>query len=633
MKRRLRQILTMLCVFALAFGCVSTVSLAEDAEEIRVVCVEWNDENNYDALRPASVEVKFGESASVVLSEANNWTAEVLAPAGAQVVAPEVAGYGKPVPSQDSAILTYTHQVAKTTVSASASWNDGDNAGGIRPESVQLRLLADGKPFGASRTVSEGNKWTASWDDVPVYRVGGKEAAKYTVDAAAPEGYAVSTEDLEAIFTILTGELSLVVSVDAPEDADVSGMQLTISGPDPKMPVNLTLSQITGGRYDFGQVLPGAYVVQENNADTLVEGYEMDPSASQVGDAAYVKAGESALLTFRYTYREPVEDEPDEDPMAGVGKLSIVIDGPDSRMPMTITYADFVGGKYELDGLAPGSYSVIERNAETLVRAYTLKSDSVTGMSITVGKEGATATLVNRYAPALPPEPEPELIDIPVTKTWDDDYNKDKNRPATITVRLYADGVEVDSMVLTEASGWTGTFFSKPRCREDGRTEIVYTVGEDSVTWYTAAVAGTNITNTYQPEVTSVSVRKEWNDNNNALEIRPTSLAVTLLPVGKVYVLSPENGWTMTVDNLPTRIDGKDVTYSWTEQEVIGYVLDSVSTEGSMTTFRNRVTRIPEPPEGTKKPKAPEGEIEIIEEYKTALGVDVMINHVGDCFD
>ncbi len=150
---------------------------------------------------------------------------------------------------------------------------------------------------------------------------------------------------------------------------------------------------------------------------------------------------------------------------------------------------------------------------------------------------------------------------------------------------------------------------------------------------YTTSVNGHNITNTYQPEVTSVVVRKEWDDNNNAQGVRPTSLAVTLLPLGKVYVLSAENGWTATADNLPRYINGQEAVYSWTEQETLHYVRESVTTDGNVTVFRNRITRVPEPPAGKKPPKKPGGEIAIFEEYATALGVEVYINHVGDCFD
>ena len=139
MKRRMQQILSILCVLALMIGCVSFVSLAEGAEEIRIVCVEWDDENNYDKLRDA-VEITCEGTKKAVLNADNNWASEMLVPAGAELAASEVAGYGKPVWNSDGTIVTYTHQVKKDTVTGEVTWNDSENAAGIRPESVQIRL-------------------------------------------------------------------------------------------------------------------------------------------------------------------------------------------------------------------------------------------------------------------------------------------------------------------------------------------------------------------------------------------------------------------------------------------------------------------------------------------------------------
>ena len=68
MKKRLQRILSILCVLALAIGCVSLAAFAEGADIVRIVSVEWADENNYDAKRPTSVEIKTGEQ-SVTLNE------------------------------------------------------------------------------------------------------------------------------------------------------------------------------------------------------------------------------------------------------------------------------------------------------------------------------------------------------------------------------------------------------------------------------------------------------------------------------------------------------------------------------------------------------------------------------------
>ena len=225
-------------------------------------------------------------------------------------------------------------------------------------------------------------------------------------------------------------------------------------------------------------------------------------------------------------------------------------------------------------------------------------------------------------------------MDIPVTKTWNDNDDQDGNRPDSITVRLYADGVEVDSHVLTAAEGWTYTFKDLPRYKEDNRTEIVYSVNEDNVVMYSKVINGYNIVNNYMPEETSRSVAKIWQDNNNAQKLRPTSIVMTLSNgerVVKRVVLSEENGWSATVNHLPTVINGKTAVYTWTEQEIVSYKLIKKEEKDGRTVFTNGI-----PTRGTDKPgKTPKGpgDTTRIEDYKTPLGVEIMINHVGDCFD
>ena len=632
MKRKLQRVVSVVCALALMIGCGVFASLAESTDNVtRYITVEWVDEDNYDNLRK-DVSVSLGGQPAIVLNEGNSWTGEASAPAGSEWEIPEVDGYVKTSSGTDITVVTYTHAVRKTVATATVRWDESSTAVAMRPASVQVRLLADGKPFGAEKTANTGNSWTVTWENLPVTKKGSADPIAYSVEEVTPDGFTASVSGLTITNTLQTGTLSLQATVSGvPEGADVSGLKLTVTGPDPSMPRHLTYGEIAGGTYSFGSVLPGAYVVQEENADSLVEGYEMDPANSRVGDAVLVKNGEAATLVFRYAYREPVPAEPNEDPMASVGALTFTIDGPDPRMPVTVTYSQFENGQYTLDDLVPGTYYVVERNAENLVNAYTLTSDSVTGMMITVGSGTTTAALYNRYIPATTPEPEIELISIPVTKTWNDDNNRDGNRPQSVTVNLYADGVPVDSAVISADGGWVATFVDMPRCYEDG-TEIKYTVDEDPVDWYASVVNGYNITNNYQPVTTSSTVTKVWDDGNNYQGIRPKSLAVILQPVGTVYILNADNNWTVTAENLPIRIKGELVQYSWAEQESVGYVAAGVLTSGDETIFTNRVTRVPETPDVPKKPTTP-GEFAYFEEYKTALGIETIINHVGDCFD
>ena len=275
--------------------------------------------------------------------------------------------------------------------------------------------------------------------------------------------------------------------------------------------------------------------------------------------------------------------------------------------------------------------------AETAIpEGYTAKitGNASTGYVITNTYESGKLVIQKEFdiEPWEPFVPDDSPMDIPVTKTWNDNDNKDGNRPGAVTVRLLADGKEVANAQLSEANGWKNVFTGLPRMTDE-KVKIEYTIIEDPVDWYEAEIHGFNIRNNYKPVLTSVTVRKLWNDNNDAKKLRPTSIAMTLSN-GMSVVLSAQNHWTATIDNLPTRVNGQPVTYTWTEQQVISYNLTDVVTENNVTTFTNTIWTRPEPPTtGGRKPKTPGETVEVFEEYETPLGVEVMINHVGDCFD
>ena len=642
MKKHLQRILSLLCVLALAIGMAS--AFAEDPAvqyEAHVIMIKWMDSDNYDGIRPDHVDVSLA-GRKATLNEANGWTGEVSVPAGTGNgwTYDEIPGYTAVLTSGDISVLTYSHAVAPTiSVSGTVVWDDSDNAGKLRPESVMLMLLADGEPSGEPLTAKDP-AWKVTWDKLPKRRPNADTDITYTVqEVQVPAGYTASVSGLEVKNTLQLAGLKLTAALSgAPEGTDFSGLTLTVDGADPKMPVTLTWDQLTDGSYDFGSVLPGAYLVRGTNADGLVEDYTMDPENTTVADAVYVSAGETATLSFKYAWKQPeaIDAEEDYDPLANIGNLTFEILGPDSRMPMTLRYSDFKDGKYELPDLVPGVYTVVERNAETLVKYYTLTGASLTGMVLTVSPDGFTSVkLFNQYTPAPTPEPDAEFVDIPVTKTWNDNGDKDGNRPESITVRLYADGVEVDSHVLTEAEGWAFTFTDKPRYKEDHRTEIAYTVSEDAVAMYEVEINGYNIVNNYHPEVTSRSVAKIWIDNDDAQKIRPLSIAMSLsdgTKVVAVVILNEENNWSATVDNLPTVVDGKPAVYTWKEQDVLGYNLTGAEEQNGVMVFTNTVWKRPDQPNKGKKPKTP-GDVFTIEDYDTPLGVEIIINHVGDCFD
>ena len=232
------------------------------------------------------------------------------------------------------------------------------------------------------------------------------------------------------------------------------------------------------------------------------------------------------------------------------------------------------------------------------------------------------------WQPEIVPEEEELTTEVQVVKIWDDNDNRDGNRPEKITVRLYAGGKEIKTAELSAANGWKRTFGDLPKF-VDGHP-IHYSVKEDPVKWYVSEIRGFTITNRYQPEVTSVAVRKEWDDNGNEKH-RPKSIRMKLSN-GMSVELTAKNGWTGVITELPKYVDGKEAVYTWSEPEVFGYQIKSMETNGSLTVITNEPYQKKGTPKG-KTPKRSGPSTEELDDYRTPLGVNVMINHVGDCFD
>ena len=206
------------------------------------------------------------------------------------------------------------------------------------------------------------------------------------------------------------------------------------------------------------------------------------------------------------------------------------------------------------DGV-PIGYTVMEEDLEGYIVEYF--GDMTTGIVIT-----------NSFPP--------QLRAVSGTKTWDDDDDRDGLRPVSITVRLFADGVEIDSQEVTEETGWSYVFTGLPGYKNGKR--IRYTVEEDPVYGYTAEMDHFDIINHRTPDVTAVSVKKAWDDDNDRDGIRPNSVTVTLLADGvtanvkdAVVVLSEANGWRYAWKNLPAKTNGKDIDYTIQEEETEGY--------------------------------------------------------------
>lgn len=158
----------------------------------------------------------------------------------------------------------------------------------------------------------------------------------------------------------------------------------------------------------------------------------------------------------------------------------------------------------------------------------------------------------------------PETTSVSGTKTWDDSDNQDGKRPKSITVNLLKNGTVDKSMIISASNDWKYSFANLPKY--DNGKEITYTITEDAVADYSTKIDGYNITNSYTPGKTSVTVTKAWNDNNNADKKRPDSVQVQLYANGEKsgdpVALSESTNWTYTWPNLDAKKSGTDIKYT-----------------------------------------------------------------------
>lgn len=201
---------------------------------------------------------------------------------------------------------------------------------------------------------------------------------------------------------------------------------------------------------------------------------------------------------------------------------------------------------------------------------YTVQEENVpSGYTASVKKDdNGIFVITNSHTPAL--------TSVFVTKSWNDDNNRDGMRPDNIFVTLYGNGVEATKKTISKDMNWTYTFSNLPAYSHGKR--VVYTAVEDEVIPYTSeTVQNENdiqIINSYEPAKMSLKIRKEWDDKDDADKIRPDSVTIHLLSNGTdigTYEITKENNWELEIPDLFMFENGQSIEYAVTEDDVDGY--------------------------------------------------------------
>ena len=575
----------------------------------------WKDENNQDGKRPSSVTVKLladGQDTgkTLELTEANGWAGSFKdidadkggTPIQYTVVEVTVAGYTSEITGDAASGFAITNSYSPETVDVKATknWDDANNQDGKRPTKITINLLADGQKVDSKEVQAAADgTWTATFEKLAKYKAG--KEIKYTVTEEAVAEYEATITDFTITNKYAPKEIDYKVTKvwnDAnnqdgkrPEsvtvqlykkvgDADpvaVEGKKLTLTAKD-KTDANIWVASFTNlPQYEAGKEI--TYSIKEVDVPA---GYEASVTG-QVVTNTYNP--ETVVLSGTKVWK----DNNNQDGKRTTSVKVQILNG--DKVVQEIEVSEKTGWKFESKKLPK-----YENGKEI---KYTVKETAMTEYkaTITTDKDGKY-TITNEYTP--------EKIAVSGQKTWIDNNDQDRIRPASITVALLANGKETGKIAIATAeTGWKYEFTELDRY-QNGKA-IEYTVKEVGVpTGYTATETGMNVTNTHTPEKTSVKGKKIWKDEDNKDGIRPASITVKLLADGKetgqTATVSETNGWTYEFTGLDRYQEGKEIAYTVEEVNVPnGY---TASVEGyNITNTHTPEKPTPGKPNEPGKPK------------------------------
>ena len=553
----------------------------------------WKDADNQDGKRPESITVNLFadgtklKSQSVSADADGNWSysfTDLPKYANGQeitytVTEDAVDGY---TTESDGYNFINTHQPETTEITGTKTWNDANNQDGKRPESITVILLANGtEKTRQAVTADEVGNWTYTFKDLPKYANG--QEITYTVAEEEVTDYTTTYDGSNITNSYTPGKTS----------ATVTKIWNDAENQDGKRPESITVSLLADGKEtgktvtlsvennwkqtisDLPEKADGKAIEYTWTEETLPEGYELTDNSKNgtVTTLTNTYAPETTSITVTKTW----DDADNQD-----GKR------PESIIVNLLANGEIVASqtvKADEAGNWTYTFKDLPKYANGKEITYTVTEEAVEGYETSVDGFNITTTYTT------------ETTEVKGSKTWNDADNQDGKRPESITVRLLANGEEKDSQTVTadENGNWTYSFEKLPKY-EAGK-EIVYTVTEDAVADYTTEITGYDITNSYAPGKTSVTVTKAWADNDDRGGHRPKEIKVQLKAdgenSGEEIILNAENKWTYTWSELDEKKAGKDIVYTVEEiGKIAGYIstVTGNATEGFIIT--NTITSV-----------------------------------------
>ena len=461
----------------------------------------------------------------------------------------DIANYVKAITGSAATGFVVTNTITgKLDIPVTKTWL------GTPAASVTIKLFADGTEK-ETVTLTATDNWTHTFTNLDKYANDGHEIV-YTVDETPVAGYTKDISGTAATgFTIKntnTETINIPVTKTWVGTAGTSAtIKLLADGAEKE---TVTLTAADNWTHTFSN-LP--------KFDTT-DGHEIVYTVDEVDVPNYTK-GISGTAATGFTVTNTI-----------TGKVSVPVTkvwvGPQASSAKVTLFADGVEKDSVTLNAANGwahTFTNLDKYNNGTEIVYTVTEEPIANYDSVVTGDAATGFKVTNT--------NTEKTSVDVTKTW-------VGTPAaSVTIKLFADGIEKETVTLTAADNWTHTFANLDKYAADGH-EIVYTVDETPVTDYIKAISGDaangfTITNTITGKV-NIPVTKVW------VGPEATSAKVTLYADGvekDSVTLNAANNWVHVFANLDKYNNGTEIVYTVTEEPIANY--DSAITGDVATGF------------------------------------------------
>ncbi|MBR5302662.1 MAG: Cna B-type domain-containing protein, partial [Clostridia bacterium] len=219
-------------------GTITTLTNSYEPETTQATIKKvWDDADNQDGKRPAELKVTLSNGTEVTLNAANSWEATVTDlpkyENGVEITytwtegeMPE--GYALTGTGVNGTITTLknSYDLETTSVAVKKVWDDRNNQGGSRPDSLVVKLLADDHDTGLSVTLSESNDWYAELNGLAKHNAG-KEIEYTWAEIDVPAYYKQTDKSVNGMLTTFTNTYSAEGRIQFAGTKTIEGRKMT----------------------------------------------------------------------------------------------------------------------------------------------------------------------------------------------------------------------------------------------------------------------------------------------------------------------------------------------------------------------------------------------------------------------